>query len=289
MKRRNLSPIINRKTKAKVAYLKDYQGAVFGTLDEAGQRKILHIQTDIEERLISIKTNVYEIGKLLHEAKEKVLPHGEFQKWIEETFGDQLPYPTAALYKSIYQMFKGKPQVIRGLPVTFLLQIKQDTFPEEIRKLVLEHPEAFKESEAKEASRLYQDFKDKAINLKDFVRLAKKQIEIGMAVQCGESHARHGTRTKRTLEGGFKELTQAINKIRKYARDMISFFPPPEDEVKTQPFLNEAQYGRLIRSIDETAQSLHELKNDIEQKKGFFRDVLVVKDGVVKKDVAVNL
>jgi hypothetical protein len=64
---------------------------VFEGLNLATQKKILGIETDINSRLLNIKTDIYMIGKLLSQAKG-ILPHGTYQRWVEETWEKELPY-----------------------------------------------------------------------------------------------------------------------------------------------------------------------------------------------------
>ncbi len=59
------------------------------TLDEiledtsnTDKRRLLENATDIQTHLINIKKDSFNIGKLLHEAKQ-IGPHGKFMEWIK--------------------------------------------------------------------------------------------------------------------------------------------------------------------------------------------------------------
>lgn len=134
------------------------QVPVYQRLKEEEKKKILRIQVDIEGHLLTIKTHFFKIGRLLSQAK-KILPHGTFQRWIEETFGEQLPYPTAACFKAIYEKFKDNERGLMLLPITLLQQMAQPTFPDEIIKLINDNPEAAKNADLEEIKMAHFEFR----------------------------------------------------------------------------------------------------------------------------------
>ncbi|MHA2239370.1 MAG: hypothetical protein ACXAB2_13570 [Candidatus Hodarchaeales archaeon] len=97
-----------------VTRLDNHRPVVYESLSESDKSRVLEIQTKIEERLLNIKIDIFEIGKLLARAKD-ILPHGSFRRWVEETWGAELPYSTAACWKAIYSTFKDNPETVRLL------------------------------------------------------------------------------------------------------------------------------------------------------------------------------
>ena len=292
-----------KKNKPQVFNLDQYRGPVFDALGDDDKKRILNIQSDIELKLIHIKTNVYEIGKLLFRAKG-ILPHGKFQKWVEETFGRELPYSTAACYKGIYEIFKDNPKTVKLLPLNFLIQAKQETFPDEIRNLINENPEAFKESDFDEFNQIYGDFKGGKIDLGGFIGLAKKEIQIGKEILEGESHVRHSLRGKRTIKQGFRQLKDAISVMRENSRKIRTFFNPPEKIIGGSDYahpklayrnwayntINQSLDDDLIKDLDKAIEELKKLKIDIEGRRGkLYRHRLVEENGVMKKTLIPNL
>ena len=83
------------------------------------RRKLFSIESDIEKSLLNIATEVLEIRNLLSNAKP-LLPHGKLRSWVEETFGQRLPYPSVADFRAIYENPKGRPEVVRLVPVSYL-------------------------------------------------------------------------------------------------------------------------------------------------------------------------
>jgi len=59
------------------------------------------------------KRDIYDIGRLLSQAKNTFIAHGQFIPWIKETFGDELPYSTVWNYMKMYETFEGKPEMIQ--------------------------------------------------------------------------------------------------------------------------------------------------------------------------------
>lgn len=275
----------------------NFRQSVYESLKRKDLKKILRIQSQIEERLIQIKVNIYEVGKLLSRAKN-VLNHGGFQRWIEETFGDELPYPTAACWKAIYEVFENNPKTVRLIPTNFLIKMKQKSFPEEILNLANENPEAFKEADLNALSRAYEkfkrvckEFKEDDVGLEDFVKLAREQIKIGMAILNGDAHRRHAKRAGRTLIYGFHDLRSYIKKVRKYSFEIRRFFVFPSkgyafDEIKdhnlkvyaADDVLNED----LIKEVDKCISELEKLKKDISGRGKFMDRRLRKTRGVIR-------
>jgi hypothetical protein len=102
--------------KTKVTKLDDHRPEVYESLDTDQKRRVLRIEQEIQDRMIDIKVNVYEIGKLLSKARE-IVGHGNFQLWVKQTFNGELPYSTAAFFKGVYETFKDRSDVVRLLPI----------------------------------------------------------------------------------------------------------------------------------------------------------------------------
>jgi hypothetical protein len=268
----------------------NFHKSIFHLLDKEVQKRILLIQSDIEQRLVNIKTDIYGVGKLLSCAK-KILPWGTFQRWIEETFGNDLPYSTAACWKSIYEVFEKNPQSVKLIPMNFLIKMKEKSFPEEILRLANENPEAFKEADLEELSRAYADFKNNEIYLDDFVELAKKQIKLGMAIISGENRLRHAQRANRTIKQGFYDLTKAVKKMRKYSNEIRRFFVFPQeagmiDEIRDHNLkvymIDDSLDDKLIEEINLCIRELENLREDIYERCGLFKIRLRATHGVIR-------
>ena len=268
---------------------------VFTVLDQSQKKQILSIESDINLNLINMKTSIYKIGKLLHQAKI-IIPHGQFQRWIEQTWGDQLPYPTAACYKSVYETFgkmQGGEKLVRLLPLTILIQLKQNSFPDEIRKIIEQNPEAFSKMNPDDFKEIYDNFKNNKIDLNEFMRLAKKQIEIGWQIFKGDSKVRNSLCAKRTIKVGFHDLLKSIKRMRSYVSHIRKWHVPAQEQVDAHNYrlslLNQTVDDGLIREIDKSIAELKCLKSDIEKKYGFFRDRLVVENGVIERKMLNNM
>jgi len=267
---------------------------VFDILSKKQRTSLLSIQSKIDLRLIEIKTNIFQIGRLLSEAK-KALPRGMFQKWIEETWGDQLPYPTAACYKSIYQRFQKNPIAVKLLPLTILTTLKQKAFPDEIFKLVNDNPEAFAKDNPEEFRNVYNDYKNGKIDLDEWERLAEEQIKIGIAIYKGREQLRQTLRSQRTASDGFIQLTKGVEKIRSLYFHLRSFFPPVVGSFKKKavseyysPQMIEAMCDHILADINGAIDELKKLRKDIEERQPFWKHRLIEKDGIIKDELIVN-
>jgi hypothetical protein len=259
---------------------------VFDLLDDDYQSRILKIEHQIQAELVTIKTSVYNIGKLLSAAKELV-PNGEFQRWITETFGDELPYSTAACYKSIYERFQGCPEFVNRLPMTFLIQSKQETFPEDIIDILKQNTEAAKQVDLNKIIDAYRDFKGKKVSFDEFMKMAKKEIELGLAIVTGKVRAQHSRRAKRLHKIGIRDLHEGIKKMRHYSAELRKCFSPvflPNTDTVTDALLRECLEDDLITDIDKAIAELQALRKAMAEIQGLFDIRLVQKDGYIQQD-----
>jgi hypothetical protein len=180
---------------------------VYSRLKVEQKLAILHIQAQVEDKLISIKRNIYEIGKLLSEAKA-ILPHGQFKPWIQETFGRHLPYSSAACYKAIYERFKGAVdhpeffQRLYELPLSFLQTLKQDSFPDTLLAIILENREALAQTEFELMTQAHRDYKDGILPLAEFEELIKELIKRAYTMFYSQSTIRTQIIKKRAVKIG---------------------------------------------------------------------------------------
>jgi len=114
--------------------------SVLDSVNEGVQEKLIGIATQVWEKLRGIRKNIYEIGRLLSEAENTFIKHGQFIPWIEQTFGNQLPYSTAWLYMKIYNEYKEKPEMYQ-YPITVLQYMIQKDYPEEVKTMLEDHCE----------------------------------------------------------------------------------------------------------------------------------------------------
>jgi hypothetical protein len=230
--------------------------------------RLLAIQTEIQARLINIKKDIYCIGELLYEAKQ-TLAHGMFIPWIEQTFDKELPYSTAYFYMRVYEVFKGTPSTIQYIPSKYLLMITTREFPAEIVKMLNENPEKIDKESLYKINEVYDLFKSGTIGGSQFLKLAEKQIKLGIDIWKGMSKHRINTNMRHSLYLGAGDILKHINSIRKAAREMAGVYPYDPDSF---------EHKELIKTIEETIKGLQELKIDLEGGRGLFKSIST-KDG----------
>lgn len=139
---------------------------------EYKKAKLELIAKKIKEEIITVKSKIYNIGKLLNKAKE-ILDHGQFQKWVEQRFQGDLPYPTAWLYAKIYAQLGNRPHFIEYFPLHILMDIRN--YPIEVLKLIEQKPDEFKECH-NEVRDLFKCYKHKEIDIVEFVDKADELL-----------------------------------------------------------------------------------------------------------------
>jgi hypothetical protein len=112
----------------------------YSEVEHACQSKeILDIERLVKVKFGMFKRNIWEIGKLLHYAKKHILSHGTFQAWIKDRFSDDFSYPTAHNFMRIYLKFQARPEIVKAVPMKYLLLAigkYGDKAEEELVKLV---------------------------------------------------------------------------------------------------------------------------------------------------------
>jgi len=230
---------------------------VFDSLSTHNKERILKIEGSIRRNIHSIKRRTYDIGKLLFEAK-KILPHGQFQLWIEQAFGGELPYSTAAAFKAIYDFFQDKPKMVRYIPVSILLLMKQKEFPEEMMKRIEADPEGFaKVVDVEGFKKAYKKIKKK---------IAKSGADLKSSMinewydnrRAWEEKLRVGN-IQRTYYGALTDIKKAILAMRDYSDvDYIVCFDPLHRDQWFPPI---SKY--VNDEIDDIFRMLHELQDSL--------------------------
>jgi hypothetical protein len=237
-------------------------------LTNTEKANLLRIQTEVQTRLINVKTDIYHIGKLLYEAKQ-ILPHGKFTAWIRHFFENDLPYSTAAFYMRVYDVFKEKPSTIQYIPTQYLLMITQKQFPEEIIKLLSEHPDKIHPAQLQQINEAYNSLKNGSIGGSQLIQIAREQINIGLQIARGHTEHRINANMRLSFEWGAGDILKRIQALRKTARNLASVYPHDPDS---------REHKKLIAEIHKTIEELKGLEIDLEGDRGLFKKIST-KDG----------
>ena len=203
----------------------------FNSFSPHYKKRIQKIEISIRRYLVSMKCRIYDIGKLLFEAK-KILPHGQFQPWIEQTFGGELPYSTAAAFKDVYDHFKDCPKMVRYIPVSLLLLIKQKGFSEEILKRIEDDPEGFAKvvvaAGLERVKRACKELQQGEITVEDFWADLQTPIKFDngkfsfklLSKFTLEEQLRDIRNTQAILCRGFSDIDRSVVSITNYANNL---------------------------------------------------------------------
>jgi len=98
-------------------------------------------ENEIWERLRRKKEELWEIGRVLYEVREKYAYKEGYMKWLKK-FRRELPYRTAYDYMRIYICCPTKEHV-QYFPLKFLRKMCRKTFNEKLRKWLFDNRESF--------------------------------------------------------------------------------------------------------------------------------------------------
>jgi len=109
--------------------------------DPLNQNQLSLMVNEVNLRVQNIKRELYEIGRVLTEAK-KIIGHGGFQDWIEANF--DFKYPTANNFMHVYKHCLGRQQLVEDFKPSLLYILTAPKFQENIRELFFKHAGFFK-------------------------------------------------------------------------------------------------------------------------------------------------
>jgi len=95
---------------------------------------------EVKLRVQNIKRELYEIGRILTEARE-IIPYGGFKDWIESNF--DFSYQTANNFMNVYQCCLGRPQLVADFKPSLLYILTAPKFQENIRELFFKYATFF--------------------------------------------------------------------------------------------------------------------------------------------------
>jgi len=198
--------------------------------DYSNSQQLGMITEEIKARLIRTKNDLYHIGKLLTEAKQ-IVGHGEFQNWVQKNF--DFRYSTANNMMNVYACCAGNPDVVSKIKTSILYKVSSKSFPEELRKFILDNADILEDIDNETIVDISQKFASGKANLesKDIKALLKYTRENdeekfldAEAKKCIEILKKTYELLQRTAEN-FKWPVLNGNKIRTervYIKDIIA-------------------------------------------------------------------
>jgi Protein of unknown function (DUF3102) len=150
----------------------------FLTDDKRGEYLDL-IKEELKVRSQGFKYQIYEMGKLLCEAK-KILPHGQFQPWLDNNF--EFGYRTAYNFMKVYRACIGHPEVVKYFNPSCLYVLSKPNFPKDLRDALFDGakgPVDIKEKDLVQIAMKYRNGQIKTTD-KEVQDLLKKQRDISL-------------------------------------------------------------------------------------------------------------
>ena len=236
-------------------------GEIMEGLSTVDKAYLLNIQTGVQGRIFNIKRDIYGIGEFLYQAKQ-ILPHGMFIPWIELAFNHELPYSTGNFYMRVYELFKGNVKAIQYIPTKYLLMITSKEFPGEIVKVLKDHPEKIDHPGLQQIQEFYNQFKSGEMDSDQFLKLAEKQVKLGIEIWKGGAKHRLNANMRHSLEYGTMNLLKQINKYTDAPRGMAWSFPYDPKS---------SEHQELIKNLEKTIKGLKDLKIELEGSWGLLK------------------
>jgi hypothetical protein len=106
------------------------------TDDDKREEYLASILNKLRIRGMALKYQIYEIGRLLCDAK-RVLSHGEFKPWIVEHFDHS--YRTAKNCMNVYMVCLGQPEIVQYFNPSCLYIICSPKFPPDLKTALFEN------------------------------------------------------------------------------------------------------------------------------------------------------
>lgn len=232
--------------------------------------QITNIERGIQACIINIKKDAYQIGKLLDKAKT-VLPHGRFQTWVESTFGDDLPYSTANLYKNIYQTFEDRPGVVQHIPTKYLSAFTQKRFPDEalmVIKKYVEKKDSIERWQLDQVKEFFDLMKSGTVGGNKFLQQVKQIIKDGEKLTEDElknqNKHRMNTNARRTMYFGLGDILKKLDSAIDQAHEMAGYFPfnPKNPE-----------HQKVIKLVHKITAKLQKLEKELKGGEGMLKPV----------------
>ena len=206
---------------------------------------------ELKDRSRALKHQLFEIGRLIYEAK-KILPHGEFKKWINLNF--QHGYKTSYNCMRVYIACLGNPSIVEFFNPSCLYIIAKPSFPEDLREALFEGIKGPVDVSVKELIEVTQKYKNGEISLEseeiqnlliaqqNFSIWKKYQIEVELIGKC---------------------INQQIEKINNIS---ISYLSHPLIIDASQDERFEDDKAEFLQSLQEIKYELSKIIKDVEEK-----------------------
>jgi len=137
------------------------------------------IKQELQIRSQVFKYQIYEMGKLLYEAK-KILPHGKFQPWLDNNF--DFGYRTAHNFMKVYIACIGHPEVVKYFNQSCLYVISRPNFPKDLRQALFDGVKGHIDIKEKDIVQIALKYKNGELQIsdKEVQDLLKKQRDISL-------------------------------------------------------------------------------------------------------------
>jgi hypothetical protein len=150
---------------------------------------------------------------------------------------------------TIYETFKNTQETVKLLPITFLMQMTQKSFPDEIFKIINEHPQIIKQQDISELTEAFRRYKEGQINLEEFIEITSDLIQVVAKIKKDQVFNMIEKERSQSVRLGLMSLFTAIKKVRTRMRRMhLNFDPNPDDDLITDidRAIKELQYIKKV-------------------------------------------
>lgn len=208
---------------------------------EDQQARTDSIAREIHLRIGSIKKNIFEVGKLLVDAK-KILGKGKFSDWVKNEVG--VCQKTAINYMNIYKQCMGVPYLVEYFKPSVLYEICSPSFPEPLREELLNNAHGVHDYSRKEFLTVVAKFRKGEIDIKS------DEVQ---NLLCKQKNQEFNDRYKAELYATKKDIEkrfETIKKLNNLSSDSYLLLKKKNDDFKKIYDSIEEMFENLVSSVD---------------------------------------
>lgn len=211
------------------------------------------IKEELKIRCNGLKHQIFEIGKLLFEAKE-ILPHGQFKSWINDNF--EFCYETAVNYMRVYTVCMGNPEIVEYFKPSSLYVIANPKFPKRLQEALFVGVRGPVDISRKDLVQLTLKYKKGELSISDneVQDLLIKQRDISQWEEY-----------KTELKSLNKLISKRLERIVELSRNQI-VNPLIKSDTEDNEHFGEDKQNKIIDQVKEFMDEIDNIISDIDKK-----------------------
>lgn len=224
-----------------------------------GPNPLLKIEKGINRCLMNIKRDIWVIGRLLSQAKNCFLQHGQYEQWIQESFGHMLSLRSALNYRLIYEKYEHDKRIVDQVPACYLMHlVREKPDPDELAAIAKENDDGLTVDEQIEKSAA--EFRARQEEAKEKKRAGKGPLVTLMRKYKEDKHIYYYVWTLRSMLQDLSYIRKIKHVYEGFASNLQNLYDAPYMPDKTRDVLQKMLDGGFLIEIDKGLESLNKTK-----------------------------